>query len=281
MWNTSSHALRPFLLTLMLALLAASVCTYLDTPLPWMIGPLFATAGARLLQAPLYCPVPVREAGQWAIGTALGLYFTPVVMHILLARLGLIAAGVVFALSLGILCAGLLRKLSDADRPTAFFSMAVGGASEMAAQGEYYGAAVEFVAAVHSLRIMMVVVVIPFALKFLDIHGSDAYAPGTREVAYAGLAGLVLVTTMTAAALKRFGWPNAWVIGPFLMSIALTANGVTLSTLPEWSIHLGQLFIGISLGTRFTPTFLRSAPRFMVSVMLCTVLALFLTAGFG
>ena len=159
--------------------------------------------------------------------------------------------------------------------------MAVGGASEMATQGERYGAAVEFVAAAHSLRIMMVVATIPFALKFFDIHGSDAYAPGTREVAYAGLTALVLVTTMTAVALKRFGWPNAWVIGPLLMSIALTANGVTLSALPEWSIHLGQLFIGISLGTRFTPTFLRAAPRFMISVMLCTVLALFLAAGFG
>ena len=55
----------------------------------------------------------------------------------------------------------------------------------------------------------------------------------------------------------------------------------SLSALPEWSIHLGQLFIGISLGTRFTPTFLRAAPRFMISVMLCTVLALFLAAGFG
>ncbi|MEY3264051.1 MAG: hypothetical protein RL717_1528 [Pseudomonadota bacterium] len=281
MWNTSSYALRAFLLTLMLALLAASVCVYLDTPLPWMIGPLFATAGARLLQAPLYCPVPVREAGQWAIGTALGLYFTPAVIHILLTRLGLIAAGVAFALLLGVLCASLLRKLSGADRPTAFFAMAVGGASEMATQGERYGAAVEFVAAAHSLRIMMVVATIPFALKFFDVHGSDAYAPGTHEVAYIGLTALVLVTTVTAVALKRLGWPNAWVIGPLLMSIALTANGVTLSALPEWSIHLGQLFIGISLGTRFTPTFLRAAPRFMISVMLCTVLALFLAAGFG
>ena len=73
----------------------------------------------------------------------------------------------------------------------------------MATQGERYGAAVEFVAAAHSLRIMMVVATIPFALKFFDIHGSDAYAPGTREVAYAGLTALVLVTTQLILHLKQ------------------------------------------------------------------------------
>ena len=281
MLQTRLLSIRPFVFAVALALLAALVCEHLDTPLPWMIGPLFATAGASLLRARLACPMVARAAGQWAIGTALGLYFTPAVIALLLSSLGYIAAAVVFAMLLGVVCGWLLHKLSGTDRSTAFFAMAVGGASEMATQGERYGAAVEQVAAAHSLRIMMVVAVIPFALKYLNVHGIDPYVPAARTVDYSGLALLVFATSAFALCLTYLKWPNAWVIGPLLTAIALTACGITLSALPEWAIHLGQLFIGISLGTRFTPQFLRRVPRFMASVAVCALLALLLAAGFG
>ena len=69
-----------FLPALALALIAARACIALDTPLPWMIGPLFSTAIACMLGARLAAPVQAREAGQWAIGTALGLYFSAPVL---------------------------------------------------------------------------------------------------------------------------------------------------------------------------------------------------------
>jgi membrane AbrB-like protein len=72
--------------------------------------------------------------------------------------------------------------------------------------------------------------------------------------------------------------PNAWVIGPLAAALALTAAGVQLSRLPEWMIRTGQLFIGVSLGTRFTPGFVRTAPRFLGAVAACTTLTM-LAAG--
>lgn len=273
--------LRPFLLTLLIALLAAWLCEYLRTPLPWMIGPLFASAAARMSGVGLYCPVQVREAGQWAIGTALGLYFTAPVLQALGSYVGFIALGVLFALALGVFCGWLLHKLSGIDKTTAFFAMAVGGASEMATQGERHGAKVDRVAAAHSLRIMMVVAIIPFLFKFSGIHGMDPFVPGARVVNDGGLALLVLLTAGAALAFKRYGLPNAWVIGPLAMSIALTASGLHLSALPEWMVHLGQLFIGISLGTRFSPEFLHTAPRYLASVALSTLAAMTIAAGFA
>ncbi|MDB5917595.1 MAG: hypothetical protein JWR40_1829, partial [Massilia sp.] len=67
---------------------------WLDTPLPWMIGPLFATAIACMLGAPLRAPIAVRAAGQWAIGTALGLYFTAPVIKVLVSNSGAILLAV-------------------------------------------------------------------------------------------------------------------------------------------------------------------------------------------
>lgn len=272
---------KPFLLTLAIGLLAGSLCDWLKTPLPWMIGPLFSTAAARMAGMRLHNPVQVREAGQWAIGTALGLYFTPEVLRILISYLPFLTAGVAFALTLGAVCGWLLHKLSGVDQTTAFFAMAVGSASEMATQGERHGAKVDRVAAAHSLRIMMVVAIIPFIFQFADVHGSDLYVPGARIVHYPGLALLILLTATGALLLKRMRSPNAWVIGPLIVTIALTASGINLSSLPEWMVHLGQLFIGISLGTRFTPEFLHTAPRYLASVALCALTAIAMAASFA
>lgn len=277
----SRTTLKPFLLTLTIGFLAALFCDWLNTPLPWMIGPLFSTAAARMAGTQLHTPVQVREAGQWAIGTALGLYFTPAVLTVLISYVGYIAAGVLFALMLGVLCGWLLHKLSGIDRTTAFFAMAVGGASEMATQGERHGAKVDRVAAAHSLRIMMVVAIIPFVFQFAGVHGSDLYVPGARVVNTPGLLALILLTTLVALLLKRMRSPNAWVIGPLAVTIALTASGINLSALPEWMVHLGQLFIGISLGTRFTPEFLHTAPRYLASVALCALGAMAIAASFA
>lgn len=271
--------------TLLVAAAAAWLCVWLNTPLPWMIGPLFATAAACMLGAPLTAPVQVRCAGQWAIGTTLGLYFTAPVLATLASYAGSIALAVLFALALGLAAGWLLQRLSGADGVTCFFAMAVGGASEMAAQGERHGAAVERVAAAHSLRIMLVVATIPLAIRWWGSHGLGAdpglYVPGASEVHGAGLLALIVLTALGALALMKLDSPNAWVIGPLFVAMALTATNVHLSRIPEWMIHLGQLFIGVSLGTRFTPAFVHTAPRFMASAAACAALMIGVGAAFG
>jgi membrane AbrB-like protein len=258
----------PLLGALLLALIAAELCVWFDTS-----------------SAPLYAPIAVRAAGQWAIGTALGLYFTAPVVGALVSYSGWILIAVLFALMLGVAGGALLQRLSGADRCTAFFSMAVGGASEMATQGERHGAAVDRVAAAHSLRIMMVVGIIPYAIRWWGGHGLgaglDMFVPGAAQVSYGPLLVLVLLTCLGGVALLRLDVPNAWVIGPLFVAIALTASGIHLSRLPEWMIRAGQLFIGISLGTRFTPGFVHTAPRFLASCAVCALAMMALAAGFG
>ena len=266
---------------LLIAVVAAGLCVWLKTPLPWMIGPLLSTAAAHMAGLELGAPVQLREAGQWAIGTALGLYFTPAVLQTLASYVGYIALAVLFAMLLGAACGWLLHKSTGVDRTTAFFAMATGGASEMATQGERHGALVDRVAAAHSLRIMLVVVIIPFGFRFAGVHGSDPYVQGARLVALPGLLALIALTSCGALLLRRLQWPNAWVIGPLLVAIALTANGVQLSALPQWMVNCGQLFIGLSLGTRFTPAFLHTAPRYLGGVALCGLTALLGAAAFG
>ena len=90
------------LLTLALALAAALACVQLHTPLPWMIGPLVVTAVLSMLGVPTYSYTPLRNMGQWVIAAALGLYFTPTVVALVLGLWWAMLLNALWALALGV-----------------------------------------------------------------------------------------------------------------------------------------------------------------------------------
>ena len=159
------------------------------------------------------------------------------------------AGAILFAIILGASGSWLLRRMTDTDETTSFFAMAIGGASEMATQAQRYGGRVDRVAAAHSLRIMLVVLIVPlFVQPGCEVHGLDPYVPLARSFDPVGFAVLVAVTLGAAVAMERFGSPNSWMIGPLLAAAAITATGHTFSSLPAVVVNAGQLLIGISLG---------------------------------
>ena len=81
--NTGSPPLTHIALTLLVAWLAARLCLALAAPLPWMIGPLLASAALAMAGGPAASWTPFRNAGQWVIAVALGLYFTPQVVGLI------------------------------------------------------------------------------------------------------------------------------------------------------------------------------------------------------
>ena len=121
--------------------LSGALFTWLSLPLPWMIGPLLAVASARMWGADLRAPSQARNAGQWVIGASLGLYFTPDVVARLVEFMPYIVAGSLFALAMGAGGALMLRRTTGVAFKTAYFSTAIGGASEMANLAERNGAA--------------------------------------------------------------------------------------------------------------------------------------------
>lgn len=278
----SAAALRRFAFALLLGLSAGALCAWVGTPLPWLIGPLFACAIASANGLPVGSLLAARSAGHWVIGTTLGLFFTPDVVGRLASHAGLLLAAQVWSIGIGLALAWALRCYARLDGATAFFAGAIGGASEMAIQGERRGARVDIIAAAHSLRIMLVVSVTPFAFQWLGVRGSDPSQRLALAVQWwPGLALLLAFTVAGGLVLRRFGAPTPWLIGPLLVAVGLSASGVVLSALPGWVISLGQVFIGIALGTRFAPGFFERAPRALAVVGLSTLLAIAASAAFA
>ena len=206
-------------LALLLALPAAWLCERASVPLPWMIGPLLATALCGVAGLPLAASVRLRNAGLWMIGVALGLYFTPQVVALLLPLAPAVVAGVLWALALGYGFYRFLHRLNGGDVATCYFGAAIGGASEMALLAERHHAQVDRVAAAHSLRVLLVVVLIPVAYQLLGVHGADAAQLAVQTVRLQGLALLVLASAAGVALLWRLGAPNPWVLGALAVCV--------------------------------------------------------------
>jgi uncharacterized protein len=302
--------------TLLLAWAAARLCVMLGTPLPWMIGPLVLTAAASMLGGPTASWLPLRNGGQWIIGCALGLYFTPQVVALVASLWWAIALNIVWALALGLVfgewlywlhhrpwsCAaegcpmatqpprgaaqhtkwqawGSKFHVVGLSRTTTYFAAPIGAASEMTMMGERHGAQTDLVASAHSLRVLLVTLIIPFGFQWAGLHGLDTTLPAAREVSVPGLALLAMLTGGGCWLMIKLKRTNPWFIGALVVALLLTANGVTLSAIPQGLSNAAQLLIGISLGVRFTRGFVRMAPRWLASVALATVAMIVLCAG--
>lgn len=260
---------------------AGYVCMLLRTPIPWMLGPLFALAFLRIAGADISAPPPARFIGQWIIGTSLGLYFTPSVLREVAGLWYLLAAGAVLAIALGYVSGVALAAIAGFDKTTGVFASVPGGAAEMATLGARFGARVDRVAAAQSLRILIVVAIVPGAITALDIHGTVPYVQGAREFVPAGLALLLLATLAGSAIFQKLRLPNAFVLGSLAVSIPLTGAEVDLSSMPPWVSNIGQCLLGCALGSRFQPDFLRGAHRFVGGVVVTVVLSIVLSAVVG
>lgn len=276
--------------TLLLAWAAAAACVALHTPLPWMLGPLVATSVLSMAGAPTESWGPLRNGGQWAIGAALGLYFTPEVSALVGSLWWAIVLGIGWALLLGWGFGAWLYRLhaprmhgvpASMLRSTSYFAGAIGAASEMTLLSERENARTDLVAASHSLRLLIVTITIPFALQWSGLQGLDILNPTVREVSWTGLALLALLTGAGALVMDRLGRANPWFMGAMLVSMAVTMAGLHLSAVPQALVNAAQLVIGVSLGVRFRAEFLHTAPRWLASVAVGTFGLMGICAAFA
>jgi membrane AbrB-like protein len=140
---------------------------------------------------------------------------------------------------------------------------------------------VDRIAVAQSLRILMVVVIVPFAFAALGVKGSDLYLQVDAPANAMGLIALLAVATAGAVLFARAGVPNAWMLGPLCASIALTASGVAWSAMPTLLTNVGQLLMGCALGSRFERDFLLRAPRYVTVVAASVLVAMACSAVFA
>ena len=271
----------PYAGGLVVAVAAGALFAWLRTPIPWMLGPLVAFAALRVSGVDVRALPGGRQAGQWVIGTALALYFTPAVVRSVADAWIVPVVGALSAIVIGYASGAVLARIARIDLTTALFASVPGGAVEMATLGERYGASIDRVAAAHSLRMLIVVAIVPAAFMLSGVQGSDGYVAPPQIFDAQGFTMLMAATLAAGFVAQRLDVPNAFVLGPLAVAVPLTALDVSLSSVPTLVSNGAQLLLGCALGARFERDFLRGAPRFVAGVTLSVLFSIALAGAFG
>jgi uncharacterized protein len=253
----------------------------LGTPLPWMMGSLLAMSIVQIAGAQFEAIPGGRDVGLVLVGMSLGLYFTPPVVAEVAAYGGYFVALGFAALGVGAASAAVLERVAGVDHATAFFGSMPGGAAEMAMMGERYGAMVDRVAFAHSMRMLLVVTLVPTAITFAGFSATEDYRPIAVPFDLAGFAMLFALAAAGGAIARRMRIPTAYMMGPLVVTIALTVSEISLSSVPSGFTNAAQVLLGCVLGSKFQRSFLSAAPRFVAALVPSVALTLGLAALVG
>ncbi|MGE5539593.1 MAG: AbrB family transcriptional regulator [Gemmatimonas sp.] len=240
---------------LVMTIAAALAFEQVHIPIPWMLGPLISMAVVNLLGAALE-PIPYgRQTGQVFIGTGVGLYFTPSVLAALVSQAWVIFLGGILVMAVAAVGGRLLARVSGIDRTTCFFATVPGGAAEMAVLAARYGGMVPAVAIAQSIRVVMLVIIVPAVVTYSGVAAGAREPPLALPFALQPFAIMIAVSIVAGYVFQKLKLQNPWMMGPLLVTAALACFETGQSAIPRLISNLSQLMLGMALGSRFEREF--------------------------
>lgn len=267
--------------TLGLSGLGAGVFWLVGFPLPFLFGPMFACLGAALLGARLAGMGQVSVGARSILGVAVGAAVTPEVM----ARVPGMAVSIslipAYIAVIGLIGVPFFRRLFGLDPVTAWYAAMPGGLQDMVIFGQEAGGDVRALSLIHATRVLIIVTLAPFLL--VHVFGVPLDNP-------IGLPASVLppheLAIMAVAALfgwkagERIGLFGAAIIGPMILTAALSLGDVVHHRPPSEAILFAQFMIGTGIGVGYVGVTLQELRRIVLAGILFVIILAILAAGF-
>jgi membrane AbrB-like protein len=272
-----------FALALLIGSVGGALFAYAHLPLPWMLGAMVACTVAALLKLKVAAPPIIRPPMLMVIGVMMGASFTPQLFVQMgqwwPATLGLLAF---LALS-GSTSVWYFQRFGQLDRTTSFFSGMPGGLVEMIERGEEQGGDGRTIALVHTVRILLIVMTLPFVIQWItgislnraggSVSMFDTPLWDELVLLCCGLAGMALGHVLRL--------PAKYLLGPMLASAVVHMAGWTELRPPFEIINFAQLILGVVIGCRFVGTSTSMVLRILKLSLGSTVILLFWTFLFS
>jgi membrane AbrB-like protein len=241
-----------------------------------------ATAAHNLIfSSPWRLPRGFRKTGEFLLGVTIGSMFTLAVAQFLLHHMLPVFISVGGALLSGLVCGYFLLSRTDLDPVSAFYATSPGGAAEMSSLAEAQGGDVRFVATYHSIRIGLIVLVVPLTMSLLyptAVH-LPVRAPSQWDAAHLLADGLVFLIGGVGAWLAiRLRFPGGMLVGTILAIGVATVAGANLPVLPREFRYVAQLLIGAGIGCSFDRAAIRRIWALLPIQILNLALLLTMTA---
>lgn len=242
---------RAFGVAALIATAAGAMFEAVGMFLPWLLGPMFALLLAnQFTKIPLYWPKILRTVGLVMLGVQIGSSFTRDAVLLMVVDLPYMAFMTVSVVALSILLGLLFKRMVGESLATSLLGSIPGGLAQMVVIAEDVKSAnITVVTMMQTIRIFMVVTIVPFLTIFLNGRGAGemeqqlfAFSPTLFVLAF-------VVGWALYAGMKKIGFPAAELLAPILtMAIVQTVSGDVLIDMPYWLIAIAQVCIGANLG---------------------------------
>ncbi len=224
---------------------------WLNWPLAWLLGPMLATTLAALAKADIAVPGALREPMLAILGVLLGSGFTPDLLAELRGWLPTLLSLPAYVALITLVSVLYLRRVARFDARTAFFAGTPGGFGEMVILGDRAGGDPRRIALVHSVRILLIVMAVPFVVRAMgmELPAMPRAAAATHWHDIALLLAAAALGYWLGGLLRL---PAPALLGGMLVSAIGHAAGLIEGAPPVVVVALAQLVIGCSIGCRFT-----------------------------
>ena len=276
--------LRKFAMAIVVGGAGGAVFNYLDLPLPWMMGAMFATGVTSLGGVELKIDSRLRTLMILILGVLLGGAFSPEIIERIPRWPITLASLATYILISSLATFAYYRLVARFDPRTSFFAAVPGGLNEMIFLAEEAGADIRRVSTSHTTRIFFVVMMLPFFFRLFGDLGTTVrtFAAGGSGVIgpadVAILAGCAVIGFF-AARLVRIPAPH--LTGPMIASAAVHLAGFTEASPPAIVVAGAQIIIGASVGARFAGLTFRDLGRIIRIGGIATVILLVITGLFA
>ncbi|MEM6492500.1 MAG: AbrB family transcriptional regulator, partial [Pseudomonadota bacterium] len=154
---------------------------------------------------------------------------------------------------------------------------------EMSNLARIHGADSELVSAAQSLRLTLVVLILPTLFLLFGVAGDESYAPAAIPLRVEWLAAMLFVAALLGWGAARLRITNAYVISGLMIGAIVAAGDLPLSGMWEPLTWLGQVLLGVARGARFRrdqlPLLRRVAPLFALVTLTALSLSSTLAAA--
>ncbi|MGZ3216842.1 AbrB family transcriptional regulator [Paracoccus sp. T5] len=234
------------------ALIGAAIFLVLGLPLPWLLGPMLACLIVALSGARM------AGAGQLGIfmrtflGVAVGASITPQVLAGLPAIGASLAIVPVFIGVIALIGYPLFRRVFGFDHPTAWYAAMPGGLQDMLVFGEEAGGDIRALSLIHATRILVIVTVAPLIMTlYWQVDLSQPPGAPIAGVGWDQIALMVAAGFLGWKIAERAGLFGASILGPMILTAALSLAGLIQTRPPAEIIQAAQFFIGIAVGAKY------------------------------
>ncbi|MBD9529164.1 MULTISPECIES: AbrB family transcriptional regulator [Paracoccus] len=272
---------RRRLLTIAIAAAGGALFLFLHLPLPMLLGPMLACLIAALAGMPMADAGWLGQLMRTILGVAVGASITPQV----LSSLPDIAASLIFVPvfigAIALIGYPLLRRVFGFDHATAWYGAMPGGLQDMLVFGEEAGGDIRALSLIHATRVLVIVTVAPLLMTmFWQVDLAQPPGAPMSSVAPHELGLMIACGYLGWKLAERVNLFGASILGPMILTAALSLAGLIQHRPPAEMIQLAQFFIGIAVGSKYAGITLRELRLHVTAGLVYSLILAVISLGF-